>query len=79
MHISRVVYQRVKSVEVEVALNEDDNADQAFRAAKKYVNGKLDLGPTQQEVRDAYATLRDAGMVEDPDMDEDFDPDGPGV
>jgi hypothetical protein len=75
MHISKVTYQRVKNlgnyeterVEVEVALNEDENADKAFTAAKQYVNGKLDLGPTEQDVRDAYAVLRDAGMVEEDD------------
>jgi len=85
MFIKKVLYQRVKSlgnyeterVEVEVALNEGEDANAAFNAAKKYVNGKLGLGPTKKEIRDAYNLLREAGCVEDVDADADIDFDDP--
>lgn len=84
MHISKVTYQRVKNlgnyeterVEVEVQLNEGEDANAAFNAAKKYVNGKLNLGPSDQEIRDAYAVLKEADCVED---DTDFDDDDFGL
>jgi hypothetical protein len=73
------VYQRVKNlgnyeterVEVEVHVNEGENADRAFKAAKKYVDGKLKLGPTTKQINDAIETLNAAGVIIDDD--DDFD------
>lgn len=71
MSVTSVKYGRVKNlgnceterIEAEVILDGDQDADEALIEARTFVNKKLGLGPTSDEVEAAIRILEEAGEL----------------